>query len=387
MTSAAIEKEFLTNPLKALLGYGQSVWLDYIRRNLITSGELKRLIEEDGLRGMTSNPTIFEKAITSSSAFSSSWRKTMLTAPSAPITAISAVGHANDTSARRCFEFMTTYAPPYALRVMTWTRGTSGNFELDDDRIRFPDGAEALYTVVKNPDSAFVVPYFDNGDTMLVRQWRHAWDISSWEVPAGTFEDGEEPAECASRELAEETGLVAARYRSLGTVHGAAFLTGRAHLFLAEGLTESERIGDAYAVVGLDARRQVVSLYRPALDRLGAVPNSALAERRSGPVRLGGLVVTRQHPMTAKGTVFLALEDETGMVNVTLWPDTWARLRGVVRRHALLLVDGDLQRESSVVNVIAREVRPLVDVAAAAGAPDQPDGVRQLGHAGMRRLG
>jgi DNA polymerase III alpha subunit len=153
------------------------------------------------------------------------------------------------------------------------------------------------------------------------------------------------------------------------------------------GLTESERIGDAYAVVGLDARRQVVSLYRPALERLGAIPNAALAERRQGPVRLGGLVVTRQHPMTAKGTVFLALEDETGMVNVTLWPDTWARLRGVVRRHALLLVDGDLQRESSVVNVIAREVRPLVEAAVAAGAPDRPDGVRQLGHAGMRRLG
>jgi error-prone DNA polymerase len=153
------------------------------------------------------------------------------------------------------------------------------------------------------------------------------------------------------------------------------------------GLTESERIGDAYAVVGLDARRQVVSLYRPSLERLGAVPNAALGERRQGPVRIGGLVVTRQHPMTAKGTVFLALEDETGMVNVTLWPDTWARLRGVVRRHALLLVDGDLQRETSVVNVIAREVRPLVDAAATAGAPDQPDGVRQLGHAGMRRLG
>jgi transaldolase/glucose-6-phosphate isomerase len=52
-----------TNPLKDLLKFGQSVWLDYIRRNLITSGELKRLIDEDGLRGMTSNPTIFEKAI------------------------------------------------------------------------------------------------------------------------------------------------------------------------------------------------------------------------------------------------------------------------------------------------------------------------------------
>ena len=94
------------------------------------------------------------------------------------------------------------------------------------------------------------------------------------------------------------------------------------------GLTESERIGDAYAVVGLDARRQVVGLYRPALERLGAVTNAALDDRKPGRVRIGGLVVTRQHPMTAKGTVFLALEDETGMVNVTLWPDTWARLRG-----------------------------------------------------------
>ncbi len=102
-------------------------------------------------------------------------------------------------------------------------------------------------------------------------------------------------------------------------------------------ITESERIGDTYAVIGLDARRQVVGLFRPVLDRLGAVTNSALAERRVGRVLIGGLVVTRQHPMTAKGTVFLALEDETGMVNVTLWPDTWARLRSVVRRHALLL--------------------------------------------------
>ena len=110
-------------------------------------------------------------------------------------------------------------------------------------------------------------------------------------------------------------------------------------------------------------------------------------ERRPGRVRLGGLVVTRQHPMTARGTVFLALEDETGMVNVTLWPDTWARLRSVVRRHALLLVDGDLQREGDVVNVVAREVVPLVEAAAGVGGPESPSGVRQMGQAGMRRLG
>jgi error-prone DNA polymerase len=117
-------------------------------------------------------------------------------------------------------------------------------------------------------------------------------------------------------------------------------------------------------------------------------------------VKLGGLMVARQHPMTAKGTVFLALEDETGMVNVTLWPDAWARLRGVVRRHALLYVDGVLQREGNVVNVVAREIKPLPEVAESVGSdgPGGPSlwrpagrpvalgsGVRALGYSGMRR--
>ncbi len=57
------------NPLKQLLDYGQSMWLDYIRRDLFTSGKLKHLITEDGLRGMTSNPSIFEKAIGDSSLY------------------------------------------------------------------------------------------------------------------------------------------------------------------------------------------------------------------------------------------------------------------------------------------------------------------------------
>jgi transaldolase / glucose-6-phosphate isomerase len=59
----------LENPLRALQVFGQSVWLDYIRRSLIASGELLRLIDEDGLRGVTSNPAIFEKAIAASSDY------------------------------------------------------------------------------------------------------------------------------------------------------------------------------------------------------------------------------------------------------------------------------------------------------------------------------
>ena len=57
------------NPLQELLNYGQSMWLDYIRRDLFTSGKLKQMIADDGLRGMTSNPAIFEKAIADSSLY------------------------------------------------------------------------------------------------------------------------------------------------------------------------------------------------------------------------------------------------------------------------------------------------------------------------------
>src|SRR5260370_14891734 len=52
------------NPLQGLLAYGQSPWLDFIRRNILLNGDLKKMIAHDGLRGMTSNPAIFEKAIT-----------------------------------------------------------------------------------------------------------------------------------------------------------------------------------------------------------------------------------------------------------------------------------------------------------------------------------
>ncbi len=63
------------NPLQELLNYGQSMWLDYIRRDLFTTGKLKKMIADDGLRGMTSNPAIFEKAIADSSLYDDMLKK------------------------------------------------------------------------------------------------------------------------------------------------------------------------------------------------------------------------------------------------------------------------------------------------------------------------
>ena len=158
--------------------------------------------------------------------------------------------------------------------VSSAVAGRSGPFVVQDDVIRFPDGAEARYTVITNPDSAFVVPYFDNADTMLVRQWRHAWDESSWEVPAGTFDEGEDAITCARRELTEETGLIAARFTSLGVVHGAAFLTGRAHLFLARDIASSDRNPETY-------EQDMEVLRLPFLDALQAGLDGAIAHSGS----------------------------------------------------------------------------------------------------------
>jgi transaldolase/glucose-6-phosphate isomerase len=73
--TGVLETAKTTNPVKELINYGQSMWLDYIRRDLITSGKLKTMIDDDGLRGMTSNPSIFEKAIGESSLYDDMLKK------------------------------------------------------------------------------------------------------------------------------------------------------------------------------------------------------------------------------------------------------------------------------------------------------------------------
>jgi transaldolase / glucose-6-phosphate isomerase len=73
------------NPLKELAAQGQSIWLDYIRRDLIRSGELKRMVEDDGIRGVTSNPTIFDKAITGSTDYDEALRAMLAKDPNADV--------------------------------------------------------------------------------------------------------------------------------------------------------------------------------------------------------------------------------------------------------------------------------------------------------------
>jgi 8-oxo-dGDP phosphatase len=135
--------------------------------------------------------------------------------------------------------------PPFEI-VSSAEVGREWNISLRRDRVRWPDGSEADYRVVEGPDAAFVVPFSQSRTTVLVRQWRHPWGSTAWEVPAGTLEPGEDPLAGAQRELAEEAGLMATEWTSLGVTRGSGLITSRQHLYLARGLQRVRRTPERY---------------------------------------------------------------------------------------------------------------------------------------------
>ena len=114
-----------------------------------------------------------------------------------------------------------------------------GFFSVQVDRIRLPNGRETTREIVRHPGAAAVVPVRD-GEVLLVRQNRHAVGSDLLEIPAGKLDvPGEEPADCARRELREETGFEAGVLESLGVFYSSAgFTDERFHLYLATGLEQ-----------------------------------------------------------------------------------------------------------------------------------------------------
>ena len=115
-----------------------------------------------------------------------------------------------------------------------------------EDDVRLADGTRAQREVVAHPGAVAIVAIDDADRVVLVRQWRHAVDRALWELPAGTRDREEAPARTAERELAEETGLRAARIRPLATAPlTPGYSTEVMHFFLATGLTQGPTDRDA----------------------------------------------------------------------------------------------------------------------------------------------
>lgn len=124
----------------------------------------------------------------------------------------------------------------YAGRIIT----------VKKDTVRLPDGHETLREVVEHPGGVTVLPLDEEGNVYCVRQFRYPYREHLLELPAGKLERGEDPLECAKRELSEETGFTAERYVSLGKLYPSPGYCGEIlHLYLATGLRRGARHLDA----------------------------------------------------------------------------------------------------------------------------------------------
>jgi error-prone DNA polymerase len=125
-------------------------------------------------------------------------------------------------------------------------------------------------------------------------------------------------------------------------------------------MNESERLVADYAGMSLSIGRHPMALRRDDLAMRGILRASDLHAARQGRrVRVAGMVITRQRPGTAKGFVFLTLEDETGIANIIVRPDLFARERLVIVEEPFLIVDGVLQNQEGVTSVRAEDVRGM----------------------------
>ena len=141
-------------------------------------------------------------------------------------------------------------------------------------------------------------------------------------------------------------------------------------------MTAAEKVAADYRDTGVAPNLHAVELFRERLAGRGVITIAEAAGRRDrSQIRLAGLAVSVQHPMTAKNFVFIALEDETGMINVTLRPQVYQAHRALLHRHPLLVIEGRLQVEGAVLNVIAQRLRSVDDVLD--GPPERFDLARQ----------
>jgi error-prone DNA polymerase len=125
-------------------------------------------------------------------------------------------------------------------------------------------------------------------------------------------------------------------------------------------MESGERLQSDYAGMGLTIGPHPMALRRGDLSLRGVMRASDLPGARNGRrVRVAGMVITRQRPGTAKGFVFLTLEDETGISNIIIRPDLFDRERMVVVRQPFLIVDGVLQHQDGVLSVRAEKVEGI----------------------------
>ena len=119
-------------------------------------------------------------------------------------------------------------------------------FTIRRDHLKTPDGRETKFEIIEHGGSAVVIPVDENGNMLLVRQYRHATGGELLELPAGTLDGDEDPKVCAAREIREETGMAASTLIKVGDFYLApGYSTEFMHVFLATDLSFNPLEADA----------------------------------------------------------------------------------------------------------------------------------------------
>ena len=137
-------------------------------------------------------------------------------------------------------------------------------------------------------------------------------------------------------------------------------------------MSEARNVVEDYRSRGLTLRQHPVSFMRDDLARRGAVPCAALRTMRNGRrVTVAGLVLVRQKPGSAKGVMFITIEDETEVANLVIWPSLFERQRRLILSAGMMAVRGMVQRDGDVIHVVADQLSDLSDMLRRVG--DRPD--------------
>ena len=144
-------------------------------------------------------------------------------------------------------------------------------------------------------------------------------------------------------------------------------------------MSQPLQVAEDYRTTRLSLKAHPCSFFRDDLIKAGAVPAQALANMRNGRwTSVGGLVLVRQRPGTAKGVVFMTLEDETGVANIVVWKDVFDANRRLVMSGSFVVVHGQIQSESNVVHLVAKRFTDLSHLHAAMKQDDAaPDPARK----------
>ena len=151
---------------------------------------------------------------------------------------------------------------------------------------------------------------------------------------------------------------------------------------------EGAEVVEDYRATSLSLRAHPLAFLRDELARRRVLPCAALRDMKDGRwVDLAGIVLVRQKPGSARGVMFITLEDETDIANLVVWPDLFEKHRRVVLGASMMGVRGRVQREGDVIHVVAQRLDDLSTLLASVGSRDELAGVYRVGRADVVKNG